>query len=327
MQPQPKTQIELLPEKDHEHSSQGSDTDTAEYSNYKDESTKEPMDTGDDVDDEMYTQLMDEVEPSNGEPPADEEAFADEEEQILLETEYIMNFGDEDLVEDVIAVGEEEGVFAEESEIETLNPDSGQNSGDGGGNGEGSSKIALMVRELSKKVKVKANENSQSSPNQRSDPQALINEFLRRPGTEEHKAALEAIISRPCGTPKRAISNPIGRWPSYDEKIDAKFQSFVEQETAVSGKAEGHLIKPSGTLDAPLHLLLHYPTFSTKHPSFGEVSDTTNPCLGLLVSGKGLKAVDGILFSDTSSRRKNAVNEKGMRSAYKIQLIDLINGR
>jgi hypothetical protein len=138
----------------------------------------------------------------------------------------------------------------------------------------------------------------------------LMNPFVVQ-SVQQHKAALEEILSRPCGTSNGAlptVSKPLDHWPSYDGRIVAKFQNFVQQETAISGKPAEHLIKLSGTLSAPLHLLLHHPTFATKHPLFGEASNLINSCLRILVSGKGLTAADGILFSEASSRREGTVN-------------------
>jgi hypothetical protein len=139
----------------------------------------------------------------------------------------------------------------------------------------------------------------------------LIEQFLRRPSVKEHRANLEAILKRDCsdtlaGPVNRTLK--LGTWPSYgDKEIDTRFEEFALQEIRISQRPCEDLVKPSGKLSAPLFLQLHYPTFRSQRPFYGDVSDETTPSVGFLVTQKGLRATDGILFSEASFRREKPI--------------------
>lgn len=136
----------------------------------------------------------------------------------------------------------------------------------------------------------------------------MIQQFLQRPSVKEHRANLEAILKRDCSD---AFVSPItripklGSWPSYgDKEIDTQYEKFILKETRESQRPKEHLVKPAGTLSAPLFLQLHYPTFHSKRSSYGESYDETNQSMWHLINQKGLRATDGILFSESSFRRE-----------------------
>ncbi len=76
-------------------------------------------------------------------------------------------------------------------------------------------------------------------------------------------------------------------------------------------------MKPSGPLDAPLTCMWHYPTFSTKKPSYGMVMDTTNP--SLRVQGAKLSSTarsgprTGSQFANSTTRTMDADATHWMR--------------
>jgi hypothetical protein len=74
-------------------------------------------------------------------------------------------------------------------------------------------------------------------------------------------------------------------------------------------------VKPSGCLCAPLHIKLHYLTFATKHPKFGEVSNRSNPCLARIL-GKGLLGGGDVLLSEAAYRRETTRAAGGKQAMY-----------
>ncbi len=141
-----------------------------------------------------------------------------------------------------------------------------------------------------------------------SEQHTLIQQFLQRPSVKEHRANLEVILKGDCSD---AFVGPVtripklGSWPSYgDKEIDTQLEKFILEETRESQRPKEHLVKPAGTLSAPLFLQLHYPTFNSKRNSYGESYDETNQSMWHLINQKGLRATDGILFSESSFRRE-----------------------
>lgn len=88
--------------------------------------------------------------------------------------------------------------------------------------------------------------------------------------------------------------------PSDDTQLNELFKDFVAQETALSKKPKSTLVKPSGTLQSPLAVLLNYPTYTTQQVHYGNTYDLSNCCIRLTDSQlKGTSA----LYLDCFSRR------------------------
>ena len=67
------------------------------------------------------------------------------------------------------------------------------------------------------------------------------------------------------------------------ELLERRFQDFSLRETQLSHGNPRQLVKPSGSLENPVLLKLHYPSFTTDHILDGEVADDTSPCPRLLM--------------------------------------------
>ena len=72
-----------------------------------------------------------------------------------------------------------------------------------------------------------------------------------------------------------------------DEEFRDRFEEFRRNEKHVASENPAHLVRPSGSLGARISAKLHYPTFTTSNPKFGEVADASNPCMRLITE-KGL---------------------------------------
>lgn len=81
-----------------------------------------------------------------------------------------------------------------------------------------------------------------------------------------------------------------------------QFKTFRELEADLSGWDPAHLVKPSGSPNNALHLMLNYPTFKTQKPNDGETADDTNVCTKLLLK-KGLSA-DNCFWYEACFRRQ-----------------------
>lgn len=75
------------------------------------------------------------------------------------------------------------------------------------------------------------------------------------------------------------------REPASIHKIDPHFRF-------------SRLVKPSGTLDRILQILLHYPTSTTIVPLFGTTFDRSNKCVALIIEKLGLKTGREVLISE-----------------------------
>lgn len=84
-------------------------------------------------------------------------------------------------------------------------------------------------------------------------------------------------------------SQPKNCWRSQDLEIDAKWNMFVEDLTRISNAIIGPtLSKPTGNLLAPLTILWNYPSWSSHRGLWGQVFDTSNPCLRMQCAKLGL---------------------------------------
>lgn len=121
--------------------------------------------------------------------------------------------------------------------------------------------------------------NTQSAP--RTEERVPASESLRA-------QILRALYDR---VPDLAEFLDDNRAPNHESGpgIFEKYEQFVEDEASASGWEPAHLVRPSGAQHAALHLKLHYPSFTTVKPDWGETCDSSNGCIRLLTS-KGLSA-------------------------------------
>jgi hypothetical protein len=80
-----------------------------------------------------------------------------------------------------------------------------------------------------------------------------------------------------------------------DSEFSDQVEKFRSLESSISGWDPAHIVKPSGTPNNSLHLVLNYPTFKTSKPDFGETADDSNVCTRLLLS-KGLSAENSFWY-------------------------------
>ena len=116
----------------------------------------------------------------------------------------------------------------------------------------------------------------------------------------EHHSALADIYRRiaealgPSWTQVKSFIAMTAPTESDQELMDT-YQDFLEAEVKISGWNPAHIVRPSGSRNARLHLMLHYPTFTTENPDYGETADATNVCINLLLR-KGLSAQNAFWY-------------------------------
>lgn len=94
--------------------------------------------------------------------------------------------------------------------------------------------------------------------------------------------------------------------PEKEEVLDdlpERFAVFRDEEVAASKEKPEHLVCPSGSLNADLLILLHYPTFKTREDLKlnGTTAADVNPCINFLIK-KGF-STSSCLFLDRYCRR------------------------
>lgn len=93
-------------------------------------------------------------------------------------------------------------------------------------------------------------------------------------------------------------------WPSTDPATDEVWDEFVRNEIKLVASGEvSALVKPSGTLAAPLMILWHYPSMATTHQAFGVTADDSNPCLRMQFKKFREQSVSNMLTIDSVLRR------------------------
>lgn len=63
-----------------------------------------------------------------------------------------------------------------------------------------------------------------------------------------------------------------------------KWNEFIKEELEESKDKEEYLVRPSGSLNARLGVLMHHPTWKTATAEFGETADPSNPCTALVIN-------------------------------------------
>ncbi|KAL9121087.1 MAG: hypothetical protein Q9187_002357 [Circinaria calcarea] len=95
---------------------------------------------------------------------------------------------------------------------------------------------------------------------------------------------------------------------SQSSTMVRKFQHFVAEEVKLSGLPADMLVHPTGTLDDPLAVMMHWPTFTTSSElSWGETGDLGSPC-PLILYQKGLPT-EGALWADAYLRRAKVLSQ------------------
>lgn len=101
---------------------------------------------------------------------------------------------------------------------------------------------------------------------------------------------------------------------SADTTLGLDWEAFQREEptkSAFNGLKPEHLVSPAGPLGAKLCFVLHYPTFTTKHPNSGQVFDLSNPVIARL-AGSGFDD-HNTLWLDSFCRRRNPKTQSGER--------------
>ena len=98
-----------------------------------------------------------------------------------------------------------------------------------------------------------------------------------------------------------------------DFDVPAAFEAFRNEEVVLSRQEKGFLVRPSGSINTQMAVMLHWPTFTTKAHKLenGEVFDPCNPCLGIMAA-KGLS--DNTAFIVDMYCRRARVLSKAERS-------------
>lgn len=79
-------------------------------------------------------------------------------------------------------------------------------------------------------------------------------------------------------------------FPSNDDRVAGHLDQLVERAVQDFGLVKPLFVTPSGTLDASLLLVWHYPPLrTTSFPEFGMTADHTNPCMQLTAAKLGLE--------------------------------------
>jgi hypothetical protein len=98
--------------------------------------------------------------------------------------------------------------------------------------------------------------------------------------------------------------------PRKRSMLDVKdaWAAFMDREASLSGMPKEYLVRFSGTMNAELGVLLHFPTFNTAKIklSYGETMDPSNPSLRIM-SKKGLSS-DSALVGDLYCRRQKCLD-------------------
>lgn len=110
----------------------------------------------------------------------------------------------------------------------------------------------------------------------------------------------------------RAFENFSAPSPQID--LDTAYEAFAAAESASYNppRHTAHLVKPSSSLDASIALHWRYPSFTTANPEYGELADSTNPCIDLAMK-KGFTK-DNALWLNTYSRQE--VREPGQKLRF-----------
>ncbi|KAL1967598.1 hypothetical protein VTN77DRAFT_3113 [Rasamsonia byssochlamydoides] len=87
------------------------------------------------------------------------------------------------------------------------------------------------------------------------------------------------------------------------ETWETQFNKFASSEVLLSSSESGHLVRPSGRLDAALGILLHYPTFASSQINNGETMDMGDPCIRSLA--RKIKDISKCLLIDRYCRRSS----------------------
>lgn len=103
-------------------------------------------------------------------------------------------------------------------------------------------------------------------------------------------------------------------WPSAEPAIDEEWDNFVGNEIQLASSGEpSDLVKPSGTLAAPLMIMWHYPTMTTSDRAFGMSLDSSNPCVRLQCK-KFRDDMSNALTLDAIPRRYNTTLHRASKA-------------
>lgn len=101
-----------------------------------------------------------------------------------------------------------------------------------------------------------------------------------------------------------------------DEELMKKYAAFIDKELSLS-RRRNYIIKPPGSMDSLVGIMMHYPTFSCdkKHYIGGECADASSPCPALLMS-KGFSANNTFWFEACFRREKAPRDRSNPMTAY-----------
>ena len=106
-----------------------------------------------------------------------------------------------------------------------------------------------------------------------------------------------------------------------DSEFAEQVEEFRRLECSISGWNPAHIVKPSGSPNSALHLMLNYPTFKTRNPDSGETADATNVCTNLLIK-KGLTS-DNSFWYEACFRRQVPPTVRHQATATKFWPTDV----
>lgn len=108
--------------------------------------------------------------------------------------------------------------------------------------------------------------------------------------------------------------------PSPTVTVTQLFEEFVAKEVALSNDRPDYLVRPSGSLDAKLGFLLHFPTFKVAVGlvSWGETAEESNPCIACVL--RKLLDWKSFLMLDTYNRRASPIPRKQRRKNHMVPM-------
>lgn len=101
------------------------------------------------------------------------------------------------------------------------------------------------------------------------------------------------------------LTGPAAKTDDDSRRAFAQFQKHEVESWLLIQKSEEELVATSGSIESKVTLHLNHPRFTTNHSINGEVCDSTNPCLELVIA-KGFSKHNAFWFDHFSRRERKS---------------------
>jgi hypothetical protein len=113
------------------------------------------------------------------------------------------------------------------------------------------------------------------------------------------------------------LTGPAAKTDDDIRRAFAQFQKREVESWLPIQKSEEELVAASGSIESKVTLHLNHPSFTTNHAINGEVCDSTNPCLELVIA-KGFSKHNAFWLDHFSRRERKSDAMKDYGPATKI---------